>query len=96
MVEIVKDRSLVDKDLELIKASIDTMSKLQHVEILKILKSNKNVKLNENRNGVYINLSFLPENCIEEMRKYISYIEDQEQTLLIAEQKKIELSYQVT
>ena len=30
------------------------------IAILKILKSNKNITLNGNMNGFYINLSFLP------------------------------------
>ena len=93
MTEIVKDRTLIDKELELIKSSIDKMNQIQHMEILKLLKNNKTVKLNENRNGVYINLSFLPDETVEELKKYVTYIEEQEESLEITERKKIELSY---
>ena len=95
MTEIVQDRTLIDRELELIKTSVDKMNQMQHIEILKILKNNKNVKLNENRNGVYINLSFLPEESIEELKKYVSYIEDQEKSLEIVERQKLELAFTV-
>lgn len=92
MTEIVKDRTLIDRDLELLKVAVDKLNQVQHIEILRILKSNKSVKLNENRNGVYINLSFLPKDSLEEIKKYVSYIEDQEITLEIIERQKLELS----
>jgi hypothetical protein len=81
--------------LESIKNSIDKMNKIQHVEILRILK-NHDVKLNENRNGTYINISFLPTNVIEELQKYVSYIEEQEKSLEIIEIQKRELSSTMT
>lgn len=81
--------------LESMKSSIGKMSKFQHIEILKILKNNKNVKINENRNGIYINLSFLPIETIIEIEKYVMYIEEQEKTLEIVENKKLELSYSI-
>ena len=60
-----------DKRLETIKNSIDSMNKIQHIEILKILRSNKNVKINENKNGVCINLSFLPTETIDKLQEYV-------------------------
>jgi hypothetical protein len=82
-----------EKSLEIMKCSIDKMNKTQHIEILKILKLNKAIKINENRNGIYINLSFLPMETILELNKYIIYIEEQEKSLEIDENQKIELSY---
>jgi hypothetical protein len=74
--------------LENLKNTIESMSKIHHIEILKILKKYPAVKLNENKNGVYINLSFLPEETINEMNEYVNYINDQEDSLRTMEQQK--------
>ena len=75
-------------DLEKLKNTIESMSKMHHIEILKILKKNQNVKLNENKNGVYINLSFLPDEIINEISDYVNYINDQENSLQTMEIQK--------
>ena len=74
--------------LESLKAQIEKLDKEQQIEILKILHSNQEVKLNENKSGVFINLSFLPEQAIKDVKKHLEYIKDQEQTLKLAESKK--------
>lgn len=79
------------QELETLKTSIDTMSRINHVEILKILKEN-NVKINENKSGVYINMSFLEKEVIKKINTFVNYIEEQEKALEIVERQKIELS----
>ena len=79
-----------EHDLESMKTMIESLSKIQHIEILKILKKNSSVKINENRNGVYINLSYVPEETIDEITKYLDYIKDQERNLEQFESKKEE------
>jgi len=74
-------------NLEIIKSKIENMSKFHHIEILKILKQ-YSVKLNENKSGVYINLSFLCKDALNEVTQYLSYIEDQETTLSSVESEK--------
>jgi hypothetical protein len=76
--------------LEDIKSRIEMMSKNHHIEILKILKKNPANKLNENKSGVYINLSFLPEDSINEIMEYLGYINDQESALRSMETQKQE------
>jgi hypothetical protein len=76
--------------LETIKSKIERMDKKHHIEVLKILKKNASIKLNENKNGVFVNLSFLPKDSIEDLEKYIHYIEDQESSLLTVEYQKRE------
>ena len=66
--------------LENIKNAIEFMNKYNQIEVLKILEKNM-CKINENKSGVYINLSFLKEETIEQIRQYIAYVQDQE-TLL--------------
>jgi hypothetical protein len=74
--------------LESMKTKIEGMSKNHHTEVLKILKSNSSVKLNANKNGVYVNLSYLEDSTIEKINKYLHYIDDQESALLTAEYQK--------
>ena len=74
--------------LESLKAQIEKLEKEQQKEILKILHSNQDVKLNENKSGVFINLSFLPEQAVKDIKKHLEYIKDQEKTLKLAESKK--------
>jgi len=69
------------QELEQIKSRIENMTKQHHIEILKILKKNPNVKLNENKSGVFVNLSFLQKDIIDEIASYISYITDQESSI---------------
>jgi hypothetical protein len=66
------------EDLEAIKKQIEQMDKTHQIEILKILKQNNTITLNENKSGVYVNLSFLPERTIEDIKKYIQYTNVQE------------------
>ena len=76
--------------LENLKTKIESMNKKQHIEILKILTQFPNVKLNENKSGVFINLLFLPNETIEELDKYIQYIDEQETNIMSIEAQKNE------
>ena len=79
--------------LETMKNTIERMNKIQHVEVLKIFKKFPQIKLNENRNGVYINLSYLPQDSICELTRYIEYVEAQETNLETMEARKEEYKY---
>lgn len=74
--------------LESIKTHIEQMNKIQHIEILKILLNNPKVKLNENKSGVYVNLSFLPDDTISKLSEYVDYIQKQETSLTTVESQK--------
>jgi hypothetical protein len=75
--------------LENIKNAIEFMNKYNQIEVLKILEKNM-CKINENKSGVYINLSFLSEKTITELEKYIEYTKDQEDSLNTMEYQKEE------
>ena len=75
-------------EIEGLKNSIECLSKMHHIEILKIIKKNKSVKINENKSGVYINLTFLPKETMDEISQYIFYVKDQEQLLDPFEKEK--------
>lgn len=76
--------------LELIKNRIEKMDKAHHIEILKILKQNNSITLNENKSGVYVNLSFLPDEIIQGIQKYLSYIDAQEASIGALESQQTE------
>lgn len=84
----VTDIDREEYNLDYIKNSIEKLSKFHQIKILKILKKNPTVKLNENKSGVYVNLSFLPQDTILEMREYMNYIRDQECSLNDLESQK--------
>ena len=78
------------ESLEEIKQKIESMSKIHQIEILRILKNAPNAKLNENKSGVYVNLTLLSKDSLEELLTYVKYITDQEQTLNSVENQKNE------
>ena len=75
--------------LENIKNTIEGLNKHHQIEILKILNKSE-CKLNENKSGVYVNISFLPEDIIGQLEKYLDYIKDQEDSLVPIEYQKEE------
>lgn len=75
--------------LEDLKKTIETLNKYHQVEILKLLTKNL-CKINENKSGCYVNLSFLNETSIEEIEKYIAYVRDQEESFNTMEYQKEE------
>jgi len=77
-------------NLEQMKNRIEAMNKQHHIEILKILKKYPSIKLNENKSGIFVNLSFLSKETIEEISKYIEYISDQESSIQQLETQKEE------
>ena len=68
-------------DLNVIKDKIERLGKNHQLEILSILKNTAGVKLNENKNGVFVNMSFLSRETLIKLEKYVKYICDQEKTL---------------
>ena len=78
------------ESLEEIKRKIESMTKINQVEILRILKNVPDAKLNENKSGVYVNLTLLSKDSIDELLTYVKYITDQEQTLNLVENQKNE------
>lgn len=68
-------------DLIFLKNKIENMDKMHHLEILKIIKKFQNVKINENKNGIFLNLSCLSIEILNEISTYVSYILEQEKSI---------------
>jgi len=74
--------------LKNLKAYIENMEKTHQIEILKILRDGNKVILNENKSGVFVNLTYCPESTIKTIMKYIDYTKDQDDLLKTAEQER--------
>lgn len=83
-------------ELELIKNKIETMAKTHHIEVLKIIKKNPAIKLNENKSGVFINISLLPPETLDEIREYLNYIDVQDESIMSVERMKEEYASMLT
>ena len=75
-------------NLHQIKDYIESFPKKHQIEILKIIKQTSTTTINENKSGIYINLTFLPEDTISQLQKYIEYVKDQESVLTPFESQK--------
>ena len=67
-------------DLEKIRKQIESLNNVHHIEIAKILKNN-NIKLTENNNGLFVNLNNIDINVINEINKYLTFVNIQENTI---------------
>jgi hypothetical protein len=74
--------------LNRIRETVETMSKFNQVEVLRILTQHKDVIVNENKYGIHINLSELRPQIIEELLVYIQYVNTQEIELNNIEKQK--------
>ena len=79
----------MDLSLEEIRQKVESLGKNHQLEVLRILKNSPGIKINENKSGVFVNLSFLPEETIGNIRQYMQYIQEQENTLQMIESQKI-------
>lgn len=75
-------------DLNLLCTNIESMNKFNQLAILKILKSDKDVVLNENQYGIHVNLTELNEIIINKINSYVEYVNTQQISLDKAEKQK--------
>lgn len=76
-------------DLKIIKDNIEKLDKPYHIQIAQLLRQH-NVRIDENKNGLFINLSELNENIIDILGKYLEYINNQMEMIDNIECKKQE------
>ena len=75
-------------DINDLKSKIEYMNKHHQLEILRILKKDKNIVLNENNNGVFINISYLDNSTLDILVKYIDYVDNQTINIETIENKR--------
>ena len=77
-------------ELMRIKTAIENMSKFHQVGVLKLLSTKEGLTINENNNGVFVNLTDVDEGVLKDLDSYIGYVEEQECDLSQQEEKKAE------
>jgi len=70
------------------KHQIERFSKPNQIEVLKLIRKHSGVRINENKSGVYINLTFLEPSAMEVLQKYMDYVREQESILTPLECQK--------
>ena len=60
---------------------ISALESKDHIVIGTILRKYPTVKLNENKGGVMVNIATVPDDAIQEIEKYLSYISTQQTVL---------------
>ncbi len=77
-----------------LKSRIEKLNKQHQIEILKIFLKH-DIEITENKNGTFINLTYLKKRPINEINKYLKYIEEQEKLLSEAENLKNEIKLSI-
>lgn len=89
--EMYEEEPVYSKQYQLLlqmRDTIESMSKFNQVEILRILNNHSNITINENKYGIHINLTELNQTIINEIQIYIDYVKTQEVQLNQSEQQK--------
>jgi len=82
----------ISMNLNMLKERVEALSQFHQIEILKILKKDDTCTLNENKNGVFINLTNVSEDVVTKLTNYLKYVNEQESQLNEIEQQKSSLS----
>jgi hypothetical protein len=78
--EVVKEEFNI-LELNMIRDSIEKMTKPNQIEVLRILSKYNQITLNENKYGVLVNMTDFEDEVIEKLKNYISYVNTQESNL---------------
>ena len=76
-------------ELIVMKKRIESLNQTRQREILRILVDN-NTSISENKNGSFINLTILTDKVVADIKKYLQYITDQDETIAELESVKQE------
>lgn len=78
-----------------IKERIEALSKHHQIEALRLLTSFKSINMNENNNGVFINLTEQDDNVMKQLEDFLNYVDLQQKHLhkIEDQQEKIEQEF---
>ena len=76
--------------LKFLRDKIESLTVFHQVEILRILQTNR-ITFSENKNGVFVNLTYVNPDVIDKINEYIIYVYKQESQLNEIEEQKIVL-----
>jgi len=74
-------KSYNTEELMNIREKIESLTKFNQIEILRILHKDESNMLNENKYGIHVNLTEVSPNVIEKLQIYLNYVTTQESTL---------------
>jgi hypothetical protein len=83
----VTDNKYFVDALKSLKERIESTNSFHQTEILRIFNDNE-VSINENKNGVFINLTYVDSSILDKIYKYLSYVNKQEDQLNEIEKEK--------
>ena len=86
--ELCKEKILKQDKIRQIKDIIEKLDTQEHIEILRIFKKYKKVIINENSNGIFINITDLDNNIIVELEEHLEYLKNQKNHINEVEKKK--------
>lgn len=78
-------------DINALKQRIESMSKYHQIEVLRLLSKLPSVKINENNNGTFVNLTEQTPEVINQLIKYANYVDEQQQQINKIENEKEQL-----
>jgi hypothetical protein len=61
-------------DLDKMTRIIESFSKDEHIQVLKIIMEHDSASVSENSNGTFVQMDELSQESIEKMNKYIDYV----------------------
>jgi hypothetical protein len=85
--KILSDKSYFVNSLKDLKDKIESISLFHQTKILNIFYEN-NIPVNENKNGVFINLTYVDSSILDKIYKYLIYVNKQEEQLNELEEQK--------
>lgn len=78
-------------DLIQMKNEIEECSKIHQIEILRILSGDSSITLNENNNGIFVNLTDVSDDIVKKIKEYLLYVDKQKMGLIQLENVKNDL-----
>tara|TARA_B000000475_G_scaffold214015_1_gene176211 strand:+ start:127 stop:465 length:339 start_codon:yes stop_codon:yes gene_type:complete len=76
-------------ELKSLRNIIDNIDEFHHKKIFEIIKKN-NMNYSKNKNGIFVNMNNLSQPVLDELKKYLLYINKQEETFSDIEKIKNE------
>lgn len=78
------------------KTAVESWEKYHQVEFLRILVRGHKSKINQNKYGIFVNLSCLGRDVVAELQNYVDYVNAQMSTLRAREREKEEYRQQLS
>lgn len=81
------------ESLKMLRDNIEALPVFHQIEILRLLYKNQ-ITFSENKNGVFLNLSYVNLDVIHKISEYVTFVQNQESQMCEFEKKKMTLSNQ--